>query len=65
MKEYIPSIERIREWQEQVDYCKDNLHKLTEREVGFIDSCDKALDQKGEISRKQSSWLRDIFYRIS
>ena len=64
-KKYIPPPQRVQEWLDQIAYCIEKQYLLNEDEQGLIDSCDITMSKKGVISRKQSSWLRNIFNRIS
>lgn len=65
MNKYIPPPKRIKEWKEQINYCLMHLYLLNKDEQGLIHSCNIAILKKGVISRRQSSWLRNIFYKIT
>ncbi|MEJ2276161.1 MAG: hypothetical protein P8Y70_00205 [Candidatus Lokiarchaeota archaeon] len=63
--DFVPSGSKKQEWKEQIEYCKNNLYKLEEWEIGFIDNMDERFNKFGVLTFKESNLLRKIFYKIS
>lgn len=51
-------------WKSKLNHIKNHQDKLTDWELGFIDSIDNILSKNEEISFKQSSVLSRIYDKV-
>jgi len=53
-----------RKWAKRVAFCLEQQNLLTDWELDFIESIDKQLDEKNDLTLRQSFKLGEIFKRM-
>lgn len=56
--------ERKAMWKERLAFCIKYTDRLSDWEIGFIDSIDSQFDKKGELTLKQSFKLGQIYHKL-
>jgi hypothetical protein len=51
-------------WTRHIAFCKKHTNKLDEWSLGFIDSIDKLISEKKDLTIKQSFKLGEIYHKI-